>query len=390
MKIIQVTNFYRSGFGGEVSVFNFLVNLLSKNGHSVERYVKDSNTITSSFDKANAFFSSIYSIQQKKAFHKHLVDLQPDIVHVHNLYPLLSPSILEACKQEQIPVVMHLHNYSLTCPIGLHYVHAESCDRCLGGREYWGVLRNCTGSFIKSVNYSLRNAVARKFSLFLNNVDIFIAISNFAKGRFIDAGISENNIEVLPNAVEIPHKAHSTQRREFVGFAGRLEEFKGIETVIEAAKRLPHVSFHVAGDGPLLQQSKAAAPANMIFHGRLSSDEMQDFLSRCRFLLFLTRVFEGPTMIILESMIHGIPVIASKMGPMEEVIEDAHTGFLCDTTDIDLFVDKIKLLWNDDNLCKIMGEKARTKVQQEYNEQVYYSRLMSIYQKAIKHVSQSA
>lgn len=385
MKIAQVTNFYRSGFGGEVTVFNFLVDVLRKRGSEVVTYTRDSSEINSVSQKALAFMSGLYSLKERASMLKFLSVERPDVVHVHNLYPLLSPSILVACREQGVPVVMHLHNYGLTCPIGLHFVHGRHCVKCLGGREYWGTLQNCGGKFVKSSNYSARMAIARSFGLLKNNVDVFIAVSEFAMAWNLRANVvAEGQIRILHNAVSTLPKTFEASPRVVIGFAGRLEAIKGVSDFIEIARKFPDEQFEIVGDGPLLESSKAAASRNVKFLGRLEQSQMAAFYARCRAVLFPTRVFEGLPLVVLEAMSHGVPVVASRIGGIPEVIEDGLNGLLCDIGDFEKWVQSVSNVLTNPELMAAISVKARQTIEQRFSEDKYYDQLMAIYRLAIE------
>jgi glycosyltransferase involved in cell wall biosynthesis len=134
-------------------------------------------------------FSGIHNLFSKAAFGRFLRETRPDVVHIHNLYPLISPSILPACTAQGIPVVMTVHNFRLACPNGLLLSHGEVCHRCLGGREYWCVFRNCEDSFFKSAGYALRTAAARMLRRYYDHVDHFLCLSAFQRDLLIREGM---------------------------------------------------------------------------------------------------------------------------------------------------------------------------------------------------------
>ncbi|WP_170149606.1 glycosyltransferase [Rhodoplanes roseus] len=390
MKIAQVTNFYRSGFGGEVTVFEFLIGLLEGRGHEVITYTRDSSTIGTTRDKARTFVTSIYSFDERDRMLAFLDRERPDVVHVHNLYPLLSPSVLSACRDRAVPVVMHLHNYALTCPIGLHFVRGRQCVKCLGGREHWGILRNCAGGVAKSVNYACRMAVARRLGLFRKNVDVFIAISEFARTRHFSAGLAEDQVRVLRNAVPVVPERPSDGARSVIGFAGRLEEIKGVDVFLDVARAFPAERFEIAGDGPLLERARLDAPANVRCLGRLDRSGMAEFYARCRAVLFPTRVFEGPPMTVLEAMSHGVPVVASNIGGIPEAIHDGVDGFLCDVTDSAAWIAVIAGILGNPRAADEIGARARRTIDERFSAPVYYEQLMAIYDAAIEKRRQRA
>ena len=228
MRILVIYNHYRSGnCGGEVVGIRQTIEMLKSHGHLVRLVERDSRTIVTLRDKMSAFANGVYSWQAKREMADIIENYRPDVVHANNLYPLFSPSVLVACRERGIPVVMTLHNYGLTCPAWYHLAKGQVCERCLGGREYSCVLRNCKGNVFESVGYALRNAVARSLDLFHDNVTLFVALTQFAKQRMVNAGFAESQVAVMPFFVAVPDSAADPARGEYIAYAGRLSPERG-------------------------------------------------------------------------------------------------------------------------------------------------------------------
>ena len=174
----------------------------------------------------------------------------PDLVLVQNLFPLFSPSVLIACKKANVPVVMRCPNYRLVCPNGLFLSHGTLCERCEGGKEYWCILKNCEKNIFKSIGYALRGFVARQFSLFKDNVDVFMVLTEFAKNKLIQNGFSPKKVKVISGLADTDRFNPGFNRNSggYVGFAGRVSPEKGVDLLVEAANRLPEIPFKVAGN----------------------------------------------------------------------------------------------------------------------------------------------
>ena len=202
---------------------------------------------------------------------------RPDLVHVHNLYPLFSPSVLVACRRAGVPVVMTTHNYLLTCPVVNHLSKGRVCEKCIGGREHWCVLKNCRENLPESLAYALRSFTARKLRFFHDNVAVQIVLSNFAKQRLVKAGFDEERIAVLPNMVAMGPEPDGPPAGNYAAYSGRMMAEKGVDSLLAAAARLPEVDLRLAGDGNLLTELVRAAPPNASFVNRLSPQEMASF-----------------------------------------------------------------------------------------------------------------
>ena len=189
VRLLQIYNQYRSLFGGEEKVVHRIADLVERNGGEARLLMRSSRGLDESISgKTKAFFSGIYNPFARRDVARYLKTYRPDVTHVHNLYPLFSPAVLTALRQAGIPVVMTVHNHFHTCPTADHLRNGCVCELCVNGREYHCVLQNCRGRITESVGYALRSAAARKLRLFTDNVDVVIALNDFAKERLVRAG----------------------------------------------------------------------------------------------------------------------------------------------------------------------------------------------------------
>jgi len=385
MRVLQVYNQYPSPYAGEEFVVYDTLDLLKKRGVEAKLLMRSSRGLERSLRrKMRAFCSGIYNPSAYREMLRLLKIDRPDIVHIHNLYPLFSPSVLVACRRAGIPAVMTIHNFALTCPNWFHLHKGHICQRCIGGREYWCVLKNCTEDIFKSLAYALRTAVARKWRLFKDNVTLFIALSEFAKRRLIDAGFRKERIVVMPNMVSVPEVRADPARGKYIAYAGRLSVEKGVDTLLRAARKFPGLPVRLAGDGPSMAQLVAQAPKNAKFLGALNRRKLALFYRKARFVVVPSLCFESGSLVTAEAMSHGLPVIASRIGGLPEMVEDGVTGLLFEPGNAEDLALKMNLLWENPGLCRRMGETGREKAAREYNEEVYYKRLIALYEKAIE------
>ena len=384
MKICIVHNEYRH-LGGEDLVVRATVDLLRRNGQQVRCFTGNSSDIESRrFGKFKAFFSGIYSSSSRKRWKRFLSEERPDIVHVHNLYPLISPSILCECGESRIPVVMTVHNFRLICPNGLLFSNGKPCDKCLGGREYWCVLKNCEKDIFKSTGYALRNYVARKKRWFIDNVTRFVSLTEFQRRMLISEGFPSERIDVIPNTPGLPSLSSVPLLGDYVAFAGRLSPEKGISTLLEAARLCPDIPFRFAGAVDSMLGDVSKASPNCTFLGKLSKAEMIPFYGSARFLVLPSICYEGFPLSLIEAMLQSKAVICSRMGGLPEIVVEGVTGLLATPgCPMDL-ADKIKHLWSHEDDCRKMGLAGKEKVLKEYSEEMYFSKLMKVYEKAIR------
>ncbi len=383
MHILIAHNDYGK-FSGEEHAVETMAKVLKSNGHEVSFFRRSSVQVDDSLaKKACAFFSGIYSFESRKRIAQILDDNKIDLVQAQNLYPFLSPSVLIACKERGIPVVMRCPNYRLFCPSGLHLSHGQVCERCLGGKELSCVLRNCEQNLAKSIGYALRNASARISGMIVNNVTVFVVLSEFQKKRFIAGGIHPDRIEILPNIAPVVKKSNRNRGNgDFISFVGRISKEKGIEQFIEAARSLPQYQFSVAGSMNSMPDVKNQAPSNVTFFGFLSGDKLNNFFAKSRILVLPSICFEGFPNVIAKAMAYGKPVFASRIGALPEIVDDGVTGLLFEAGNTKDLAEKIQYLWSRPELCHEMGQAGMEKAKREYSEEKYYERLVSIYDKA--------
>lgn len=383
MKLLHIHNYYRFR-GGEDVMFERICGILRAKGHSIATFERKSADIAGASAKLLAFMSSAYSRNAKRAVKAALLDHNPDIVHVHNLYQLISPSALEACAEAGVPVVMRCPNYRLECPTGVLMRNGKICTQCSGGREYMCALTNCRGNLAESIAFATRNTLARVSGLFNRCVDVFVPPSEFVKRRLIAAGFSADRITVVPNVVSLPDTVAEPSSGAYVALAGRFSEEKGIETLLQAAKRLPNVPFRIAGEGPMESILRGLAPGNVTFVGQLARESLAGFYANARMCVVPSRWYEAFGLVAAEAMSFGLPVIATNMAGLAEIVDDGVTGFHFTSGDAATLAGHIERLWNDMPLCAAMGVAGRRKVEREYSEQTYYTRLMGVYAQALR------
>ena len=377
-------NDYAKPSGEEHAVQN-IANALKSGGHHVSWLRASSAVIGDAVSqRVKAFFSGIYSVGSRKRMERLLDGGAFDLVQVQNLYPFLSPSVLGPCRSRDLPVVMRCPNYRLFCPNGLHLSHGQVCERCLSGREWQCVLQNCLDSRFKSAGYAIRNAVARMTGMILDNVTVFVVLSEFQKQRFMESGIPAERIEILPNiAPKMTGLDGNRPGGDAVSFVGRVSPEKGILEFLDVARKLPKNRFMVAGSTDAMPEITKSVPGNVEFKGFLRGKELDEIFYQSRLLVFPSLWFEGFPNVVAHAMACGKPVVATRLGALTEIVDDGKTGLLYDPAHKEDLVQKIEFLWNKPELCAEMGEAGREKARAEYSEEKFYSRLMAIYEKAL-------
>lgn len=382
MQILFAHNEYGAPSGEEQAV-DTISRLLEEKGHAVFRLFRSTRGIEGFGQKARAFFSGVYSLEGRQLMAEALDQHHPDIVQVQNLYPFLSPSIFKPCRRRGVPVVMRCPNYRLFCPSALHLSHGQFCERCLGGKEYWCVLRNCEDDIFKSLGYALRNSIARITRSILDNVSIFIVLSQFQKRRFIEAGIPADRLEILPNMVPQIAGVVTEEPGDLVTFIGRATPEKGIGDFVAAARKLPHLPFAVAGATDRVPELVAGSPPNIRWLGFLKEKELNELYVRSRVVVLPSRNFEGFPNVITRAMALQRPVLAAGISSVPEIVDDGRTGILFETGNLEDLVTKLRTLHADPARCREMGAAGRAKALSAYSPEVVYKRLMQIYHRAL-------
>lgn len=385
MRILLVHNEYGRDSGEEHAVRE-VARLLEANGHEVDWFLRSSAEIRCLRHEVTAFFTGLHSWGSARRMRRLLSEKRFDVVQLQNLYPFISPAVLWEIRRHGLPIVMRCPNYRIFCPNGLHLSNGEVCERCLGGREWWCILRNCTESRRKSFGYAVRNAWARLSGGITRNVTVFAVLSEFQRKRFISGGIAPERLRILPNVVPFTGCHESGQLGHLVTFVGRVSQEKGIEDFVEAARRLPDLPFAVAGRSDGMPGLVENAPSNVRWLGFLGEEALNRLYLESRLLVFPSRWFEGFPNVITRAMALERPVIASRIGALPEIVDDGHSGLLFQPGDVTDLARKISDLHTNPSLCAEFGGNGRDKALTKYSEQAVYSQLLSIYESAIARV----
>ena len=384
MKILFIHNNYFK-HSGEEHASGELSSLLIEHGHTVEWYRKTSSDIIGFWSKLKAFFAGIYNPQSAKELYKVLDEYKPDIVQVQNLYPFISTSIFKPIKERNIPVVMRCPNYRLFCPNGLCLnSKGKVCEKCWGkGHEWWCIKNNCEKNIAKSIGYALRNCFARISGNIIKGVDVFIVQSDFQKSKFIEQGIQNYKIGILPGISPIVPSNICFELGEWVSFVGRVSEEKGIYEFIECAKLNPNIPFKVAGsiDDSFIMPTDL--PNNIEFVGFLKNDELNDFYIKSRIIVVPSKWYEGFPNVILRGMLLEKPIITTNIGAMTSIIETCKDGILVEPGDVKGLSQAISTLYNDSEKCRRYGKSGKEKTLKRYSRENIYNQLISIYDQAI-------
>lgn len=377
MNILIVHNIYSSK-GGEEGVIALQEELLRSKGHNVMLYTREHSEMKKwLLSRLGGLFTSIYNPKSHRDLKKIISSFKPDIAILHNLFPIISPSIIPFLNKNKIPVWQIVHNYRLLCPIGIFYTKGEICEDCLGcGREWNCLKNNCTGSYFASFTLALRGFITRKLKYY-NKVDYFYTLSLFQKNKLIDNGFPLEKIRTVPNTFMPKQKVEEVclKEKEYIGFVGRLTKEKGLFDFIEIARQMPEYSFRVAGE-KTKESENIDLPSNIKFEGFLNQKQMAEFYKKTKIVLFLSRWYEGFPLVLLEAMYNYTPIIVNNLSVMAEVVEDRKEGFIVEIGDTALIKQHIEEVFSNKELYKELTSNARMKFENKYSIENYYKRLM--------------
>jgi len=385
MKIVIVHNTYQQPGGEDVAV-EAESNLLERRGHTVIRYSRsnDEMAMMSAPRRLLMVKDMIHSEKSKREMLDLLRDERPDLVHVHNTFMMVSPSVFEACREAGIPVVQTLHNYRLLCPGWSLCREGKVCEECIESGLWRGVWHGCyRDSRLMTAAVTLMLQVHRMRGTWSHDVGGYVALTNFARDKFIEGGLPASRIEVKPNFLELdPGKRSSSGG--FALFVGRLSAEKGAEVLLQAWQKLKGtIPLVIMGDGPLREplESEAAARnlSNITFAGWRSRGEILSAMKSASLLITPSLWYEGFPMTVVEAFACGIPVICSRLGGLREIVEDGSTGLHFNPGDAEDLAVKLDLLWTQPAQLAAMGRAAREEYKRNYTAERNYELMMQIY-----------
>ncbi|WP_413199973.1 glycosyltransferase [Nostoc piscinale] len=387
MKLLILHNRYRLT-GGEDKVVQIEKSLLEANGHDVILLEENNLNIVNVWDTLAAAGGAIYSLPSKQLVQAEIIRFSPDVVHVHNFFPLLSPAVYDACYAAGVPVIQTLHNYRLACPKAMPFRDGKICEDCIGTLIPWSsVVHGCyRNSHLQSSVVAAMTTWHRLTGTWHKKVNGYIVLTQFQKEKMIQAGLPAEKIYIKPNFVFQPNKLESNiQRDNYLLFVGRLSEEKGVSVLIDAYIK-SHIStpLKIVGDGPLhqvLQKKVQTAGYEYLieFLGYQDKVIVLELMQKAKFLVFPSIWYEGFPLTIVEAFAASLPVIVSQLGSMAEIVEDHVSGLYFEAGNSEDLAAKIKWAINHNELMINYGKNARSIYEYKYSSEVNYQQLMSIY-----------
>lgn len=397
MKVMQVHNYYQQ-LGGEDLVFEAESELLESHGQQVLRKTVHNETVALHV-KLALFLKTVWNQTIYRELLRLFQKKRPDVVHVHNTMPLFSPAIYYAAQTLRIPICQTLHNYRPLCPNALLFRNDKVCEDCMGRLFAWSGIRNACyrESRPATIAVSLMNSFHSLMGTWKNKIDLYIALSEFSKMKYIQAGFPKNKIVVKPNFVEsIPCfiSPEGGKAREGALFVGRLSREKGIETLLKATKILGNnMPLKIVGSGPLapVVQKTASDKYGITWLGQRPILDVYEHMAKAEILIFPSEWYETFGRVAMEAFAQGTPVIASRIGACAEIVNHGRTGLLFEPGNARDLADRV--IWANEHPDEVarMGRNARAEYEAKYTPEMNYTMLMDIYEKTIEnHIKQQS
>ncbi|MGD1930947.1 MAG: glycosyltransferase [Leptolyngbyaceae cyanobacterium] len=383
MRILSIHNQYQIR-GGEDESRELEERLLRDHGHIVDVY-EETNHDIQNYSSLHLTLKTIWSQQSYDVVRQQLRQHRYDLIHVQNFFPLISPSVYYAAQAEGVPVVQTLRNYRLVCPNALFFRDGKVCEDCVGKPiPYPGVVHGCyKKNRLASAAVAAMISSHRALKTWLNQVNVFIALTQFAKQKLVAGGLPAEKILVKPNFI-YPDPGVGSGQGNFALYVGRLSVEKGLDTLLEAWQTLPQpFSLKIVGDGPLadLVQQTASAVPTIEWLGRKPMAEVHRLMGEASVLIFPSKWYETFGRVAIEAFAKGTPVIASRIGAIAELIDDGKTGLYFEPANAQQLAQKVSWFLNNPANHLAMRQAARQRFLDHYTEETNYQQLISIYEK---------
>lgn len=389
MRVLVVHNEYRQP-GGEERVVASEGRLLREAGFQVEDLRFRSADVEGAAEKLRVAWELPHSERAAERVKEAIGRFRPDVIHVHNFFPLATPAVFKAARELNVPSVFTLHNFRTFCANGLLLRGGKPCELCLDRRPSHAVKYRCyQGSLLGSAALARMIGLHHRQGTWHRLVDRFIVLTEFAKSRYLKGGLPTDLLTVKPNflfdpVVEAAVENSVAPARARVLFVGRLSEEKGIATLL-AAKR-EGFEIHVVGDGPLAPLVHAeVAKGGVVWHGFQSQEQVYAHIRAATVLVFPSECYENFPISLLEAMAHAKPVVASRIGGLPEIVREGETGWLFEPGNGADLAAKLRLALAGGERSGRAGQLGRERYLAEYAPASNLRALTRVYEEARAH-----
>jgi glycosyltransferase involved in cell wall biosynthesis len=390
MKVLVVHNSYLQP-GGEDVVFEQETQLLRNNHDQVVEFHCQNAEINGGLrQKLNIARNAIWANGTARAIRDLIVRERPDVAHFHNVFNAISPSCYYACRELDVPVVQTVHNYRLMCPSSDFFRDGQICQSCLGKSIAWpGVVHGCYhASRLETGVVAMMIAAHHWWETWLHQIDTYIATSGCVRNKLIQGGFPANKIVVKPNFIDPDPGFQEERVSRYAIFAGRLSREKGAAILVEAWRRISDLPLLIAGDGPQapeLERLIASSDAgNVQMLGYRPRSELLHLLKGASLLIFPSQWQETFGLAVIEAFACGVPVIATRLGALPELIDHFRTGLLCDAGSVQALAETIQWAINHPPEMETIRRAARKEYEQRYTAAANYPLLRRIYEHTLR------
>ena len=388
MRILSVHNQFRQYAGSDIVAASD-EEMLGQHAQ-VKSYARNSNEIASAdlWQKAQLGLDTIYSQRTVSEINELVGSFRPDVAYVHNVFPLISPSVYHALHRLRVPSVAVVHDFRLWCPNSRFYVNDSPCQSCQMGNYLNAVRKRCIqGSVAYSALYAASLYVNRKLD-FTQKIGGYICLTEFAKNLLLQSGVPEGKIYLCPNHIDTSSFTPQYGGGKYVLYVGGLYRDKGVMTIAKAFAKLPDIPLKFIGAGDaekeLRDYIKQNRLSNVELLGFKGGQEKLEYLRNSMFTICATHCYETFGLVVLEAYASGKPVIASAMGALPYIVHPNETGLVFESQNSDELAEKVRWLYERPDEIERMGRTARALVERKYDSSLRYASLNAIFEEVIK------
>ncbi len=382
-RVLVVHNAYREA-GGEDSVVADETALLVRKGHEVIEMRRDNRDVDG-LGRVDLAVQTLWSARTHRETLELLRRWRPAVVHVHNTLPLISPSLYWACAEAGVPVVQTLHNFRLACPQAMLLRDGRLCESCVGQTPWPALRHGCyRGSRAQTAVVVGMLTLHRRLGTYRDKISRYIALNEFSRQKFVQAGLPAQRIVVKPNFADVERDDAPGSRAGFL-FVGRLAPEKGVDVLAQAWSACRGLALRVAGAGPERASIEAVAGVTML--GSIGQPDVRREMRGALALVLPSICYENFPRTLVEAFGAGLPVIASRLGAMAELVEPGVTGLLFEPGDASELGELLRWAAEHPVLMARMGTNARARFEALYTPDINYEFLIDIYRSAIGETS---
>ena len=387
MKVLQIHTQYRQP-GGEDTVASNEAELLRNAGHSVieHREQNPPGPMAAGGDMIRAAWNPAAARRIRDLVRVH----EPDVTHIHNTWYHLSPSVFRGAQEAGSPTVLTLHNYRLACANAMLLRDGKPCELCVSSQNAWyGVRYKCyLDNYAQSLASAATISFNRRRGTWRKDVDLILALTEFARDRFVESGIPADRIAVKPNFVPDPGpRKLPVADSDLVLFVGRLTTEKAPDILLDAWQQASlDYRLEIIGVGPLEADLRRRGARGVSLRGQVDHTQVRDLMLKARALVLPSIWYEGLSMVLLEALAAGVPVLASDIGPIPEVIAPLGPAWLAQPGDVGDLAKGLAHLEDDLHVAEA-STAARRRYLGRYSEAEGLAALESVYERVVRTIS---